>query len=232
MEKDLKEMSLMLRASQAENERLRVELQLMADRSSRFSTPQGTRVGSGSKEDGSADRQGKLPERRQERNEDGPAGQQEKSKPRSKEDGPERRQDRSEDGPERQQADDASEVSAPGRAMDVILKLLEGTQSMQRQLMNGKDEEREKEGSAEFVRHATQPHPAQRIYMPAGRIASLCPYLQHLPPATAPLSVAEHGLAWLLGQRSALLLSGSEKLLCFLSGSGKYMSSKSLHKEV
>ena len=49
MEKDL-----MLRASQAENERLSVELQLMAGRSSRFTTPR-TRVGSGLKEDGLGD---------------------------------------------------------------------------------------------------------------------------------------------------------------------------------
>ena len=126
MEQDLKEMGLLLRAAHHENAKLRYELECRS--SSKFSTPEDAKTDEASRR----------------RKEDGQTGQQEKGS--------------KEDGPRGQQAEEAEQKIPLGGGlggaknpqsgeptMQIILKLMEGMQSMQRQLLSSREEGRAEE---------------------------------------------------------------------------------------
>ena len=200
-ERMFEQMALQLRASQAENSRLRSEVQqLMEHRgSSRFATPEektggfegknkedgpaGRKDQGRSKEDGPGGQQDLLRSK-----EDGPTGQQEliegeeSEEPSSSEDGSEDQQESSqegvgsssseEDGPVGRQEMKGSKVeavqgkkrrSSKDETVKVMLKLMQGMQTMQQQLIK-KDKKARKKGEVideeeELVRSSQDLHP-------------------------------------------------------------------------
>ena len=181
MERQMELLGLELWASHSENQRLRGEIRDLIQRkeSSTYGTPDGV---SGAQREVAAEEDGPAgqqefeedgPAGQQEFEEDGPAGQQESqedglvSQQEVKEDGPESRQGasripeeglgRSTEGRKKNDAPRAKATSSPSTTewmIGVVLKLMEGMQDIQRQMVSTKGVGKEDE--VEWVRFASE----------------------------------------------------------------------------
>eukprot|EP00435_Cladocopium_sp_Y103_P018940 s142_g4.t1 len=213
VEQAMQQMGVQLRASQCENQRLREELQEALERreSSRYGTPDGQSA-TALKEDGaraqqvkSAEEDGARARQAVSAEEDGARARQDMS---GEEDGARARQVKSaeEDGARAQQAgsDDSSEESSEEqprnrrsseennrKTMKVVLKLLQGMQELQKQIVVSKDEAKNDE--VEYVRFSAD-LPRLPEWSPESAPIEFADWLICLHPYMADLSTSSE--AW------------------------------------